>query len=105
MYWETSITQLKPGIEQGIPIPTELELQHNGYYRSTGLPVGQVADFRKALPDGRGIHIRIYNNRATAHWDRIDPSRSLIGHLLADAPVPTILATAGIAVLAGALSS
>jgi hypothetical protein len=32
------------------------------------------------------LHIRDYDTHYTAHMDRIDPRKDLIGHLLADAP-------------------
>jgi hypothetical protein len=76
-------------------------LKASGYYVSTGLPKGQIADYRKRLADGRGIHVRQYANGVmTAHWDRVDPSHDLIGHLLIDAPVWTaFLAVASVVVL------
>lgn len=71
-----------------------------GYYESSGEPKGQVADYRRALSDGRGIHIRVYSDHLTAHWDRKDPSTNPIGHLLQDAPGWAIaLGLAGLALL------
>lgn len=57
-----------------------------GYYRSIGAPRGQVLDYRRRLSDDRGMHLRIYRHHATLHWDHVDPSASLLGHLIRDAP-------------------
>lgn len=46
---------------------------------------GQTADFGKALPDGRGIHIREFADEFKVHWDHVDPSVDPIGHLISDA--------------------
>lgn len=97
MHWESLVTNSRPGKAVDIGYVDGRTLEAYGYYRSTGLPAGQVADYRKALPDGRGIHIRIYRNRATAHLDRRDPSVDLVGHLVQDAPVFTAALVAGAA--------
>ena len=57
----------------------------SGAVRSSGLDVGQVADWRFP-PDakGRGLHVHEYANEWRAHLDRVHPARSLLGHVLAD---------------------
>ncbi|MEM0364014.1 MAG: hypothetical protein QW450_03145 [Candidatus Nitrosocaldus sp.] len=57
-----------------------------GFKRSIGEPHGQSADYRLRLYDGKSIHVREYNNHYKVHWDRVDPSVSIIGHLKHDAP-------------------
>ena len=56
-----------------------------GFYLGTGEPQGQIADYRKCLQDGKGLHIREYTGCYLVLWDKIDPS-NFIGHLLEDAP-------------------
>lgn len=62
-----------------------------GFYSSNGEPQGQLADFRKRLSDGRSLHVREYEDCYLAHWDAVDPSDSLIGHLIVDAPLWALL--------------
>jgi hypothetical protein len=70
-------------IQKGsIPHPTSL-----GFEQSLGEPHGQVADFRAALPDGRGVHIRDMVTRWTVHWDKVFPSQDRwVEHLRVDSP-------------------
>lgn len=53
---------------------------------------GQKENYRISLPDGKGIHIKEYENTFKVHWDKSDPRTDPIGHLLKDAPhhIPTI---------------
>lgn len=53
----------------------------SSFYLSTGEPQGQLADYRKCLQDGRGLHIREYEEYYLIHWDKVDPS-NIIGHLI-----------------------
>lgn len=101
MNWETRIIHSAPGQEQAIPNVHPATLEAYGYYPSAGLPKGQYADYRRALPDGRGIHVKLYDDHATAHLDRVDPSVNLIGHLLLDAPVFTLFAGLALASIIG----
>lgn len=68
----------------------------DGYDRSQGEPDGQDRDWRRTLPDGRGIHIQEFVYRYyLIHWDWYPPENPL-GHLLVDAPeVPAAVATGG----------
>jgi hypothetical protein len=63
-----------------------------GFYLGTGEPQGQGADYRKCLQDGKGLHIREYEEYYLIHWDKVDPS-NFIGHLIEDAPhwIPLIV--------------
>lgn len=56
-----------------------------------GIPVGQYADYGLALPDGRGIHLKEYDEYFDGHWDLYDPSVSAHKHLIFDAPKETAL--------------
>jgi hypothetical protein len=56
-----------------------------GAQRAIGWPLGQLADWRfPADAHGRGLHVREYRREWHAHLDRVHPSRSLLGHFLAD---------------------
>mgnify|MGYP001773268492 CR=1 FL=1 len=57
-----------------------------GFRRSIGEPHGQSADYRLRLYDGRSIHVREYSDHYRVHWDRVDPSVSIVAHLKHDAP-------------------
>lgn len=84
--WESHILDEPAHREQPIPHHTEEELQEMGFTRDVGAPKGQDADYRKPLPDGRGLHVRAYGDRMTVHWDHVDPSVSKLGHLVKDTP-------------------
>lgn len=68
--------------KRGLPPPAA-----SGFYRSTGLPKGQLLDYRWAMPNGRGIHLQDFGTHYGMHWDRVDPSVSIKGHLMQDAPI------------------
>lgn len=57
-----------------------------GFTRSVGDFKGQIADFRRPMPDGRSIHVREFAEHFLVHWDWRDPSLDPIGHLVQDAP-------------------
>jgi hypothetical protein len=57
-----------------------------GFKTRIGDPKGQNADYGMCLPDGKGIHIREYQDKYLVHWDKVDPPRDPIGHLVNDAP-------------------
>ena len=59
--------------------------KYDGFQLNIGEPQGQLADYRKLLEDGRGLHIREYIDHYRIHWDKIHPI-NLIGHLIEDAP-------------------
>jgi hypothetical protein len=56
----------------------------------------QLADYRKTLPDGRGIHIREFSDCYVIHWDKICPLAKPIEHIQQDAPQYVPLLEAGI---------
>ncbi len=103
MHYETQVLTSRSHEEFEIGWTTPQELLAAGYYQSTGLPVGQAEDYRRAMPDGRELHVRRYaNGRWTAHWDHVDPSVDLGAHMVRDAPVAAVLLVAvGVALLAG----
>lgn len=57
-----------------------------GIAKKAGVPHGQLADYRKTLPNGKSIHIREYGSYYKVHWDNHDPEVDLMGHLVHDAP-------------------
>jgi hypothetical protein len=62
----------------GVPHPRE-----SGLYPSIGL-AQKCRHYRKALPDGRGLHVHEYADRFVVHWDAVDPSVSVLRHFLED---------------------
>lgn len=97
--YERQVLRLDAHEEIVIPRQTGQQLIAQGYYESVGSPRGQIKDYRRRLPDDRGIHIRDYGDRMTMHWDHIDPSANLVGHLVRDAP----LAVLGVLILGAVL--
>jgi len=58
---------------------------YSGYVKGSGDYDGQNADYRKALADGKGIHVKEYDNYYLVHWDVRDPDIDPLGHLWHDA--------------------
>lgn len=84
--YEQMVLDLDAHEEMEIPFQAGQRLIDQGYYVSVGSPRGQDKDYRRRLPDDRGIHVRDFGDRMTMHWDHVDPSASLVGHLVRDAP-------------------
>src|ERR1041385_5769511 len=61
-----------------VPHPSEA-----GLYPSVGL-AQNCRHYRHALPDGRGLHVHEYADRFVVHWDAVDPSVSVLRHVLHD---------------------
>ena len=55
-----------------------------GFYESTGLNRKCLHHYRLALPDGRGLHVHVHRRRYLVHWDRVDPSVSVLRHFWLD---------------------
>lgn len=75
-----------------------IDLDSSEFEESIGEPVGQLADYRIPLKDGRSIHLRIYDKLIGIHWDKIHPHtiEDGIEHLRRDSPVNyTAFCTAG----------
>lgn len=81
-----------------IPHPITL-----GYRLSLGAPVGQDADYRLALKDGKSIHVHEYAHTWGFHWDRVDPSTNLFEHLRQDSPEFYVLACTSVGAGFGAV--
>ena len=77
--------------------------KQSGFYAHVGLPKGQMADYRYALTDGRGIHVREYDGTYAVHWDEVDPSVNVVGHLVRDAPGVVLLGALALGLILGAL--
>jgi len=54
--------------------------------QSIGLPEGQLADYRRLLSGGRGLHVKVFRNHYEAHIDEVHPDVNPIEHLRQDAP-------------------
>src|SRR5260370_34850658 len=78
--------------------PTTLEgidtyHSRRGYRKDPVLawPEGARRSYVKPLPDGRRIHVRVYEHarhfKIRTHIDHRDPGRDLLGHALVDGPV------------------
>lgn len=61
-------------------VPHPLE---SGMYQSRGM-ARRCKHYRHALPDGKGLHVHEYPDHFRVHWDAVDPSISLLRHLLHD---------------------
>ena len=46
---------------------------------------GQKANFGFALPDKKGIHVKVYDDHYKVHWDKVSSLADPIGHLYHDA--------------------
>lgn len=72
------------------------------YHESLGQP-GHARHYRRSLPDGTGLHLVMFDDRAELHHDRYDPHAgpaALLLHLATDSPREALsLAAAGLAVL------
>ena len=79
-----------------------------GFREDLGEPLGQIADYRLALRDGRSIHARDYGFEIGFHWDKIDPIFDGFEHLRKDSPLLyttlCFLGGAGLGALAAAPS-
>jgi hypothetical protein len=47
-----------------LPLPAD-----DGAYPTIGMPEGQKSDYRFRLQDGRGLHVRVFEDRYEAHLD------------------------------------
>lgn len=66
-----------------VPHPTRW-----GFELAIGEPHGQLQDYRKPVGDGRGLHLRIFWNKITLHWDHVHPTlERWWDHLTQDAPI------------------
>lgn len=72
------------------------------YRESLGQP-GHARHYRRSLPDGTGLHLVLFEDRAELHHDRYDPHAgpaALLLHLATDSPREALsLAAAGLSVL------
>lgn len=50
------------------------------------LTKGVLAHYSAVLPDGKSIHLKEYADHYEMHWDKKDPNKDPLGHLLYDAP-------------------
>ncbi len=70
-----------------------------GYRSSLGQP-GHARHFRRALPDGTGLHLVLRGDTAELHQDLHDPHggpAALLLHLAADAPREALSLAAAVA--------
>ena len=57
-----------------------------GMTGSIGMPEGQLADFRRVLANGQGLHVKDFGSHYEAHIDEVHPDVNAIEHLRRDAP-------------------
>lgn len=85
--WDAiAIAVLALPAHQPLEVPRD-RLPHprgSGFYESTGLNRKCLHHYRLALPDGRGLHVHVHRRRYVVHWDRVDPSVSVLRHFFAD---------------------
>lgn len=60
--------------------------QAAGMTPSSGLPEGQVADYRYLLDGGIGLHVKDFGTHYEAHLDEVHPDVDVVEHLRQDAP-------------------
>ncbi len=66
-----------------LSVPHPLEA---GFRKGRGDYAGQKANYRLALPDGRGLHVKEYDDYYLIHRDRWDPSIDPLRHIIEDSP-------------------
>ncbi|MGB1698024.1 MAG: hypothetical protein ACPHK8_06460 [Thermoplasmatota archaeon] len=77
-------------LEQPLHAPVRVEKHHVphpedvGFYMSRGLNRSAHRHFRLPIADQKGLHVLEYDDHYLVHWDRIDPSVSMLGHFLGD---------------------
>ena len=86
--WKQAINDIlsQPAHDEVLYYFDEIEELPSYFKERLGTPAGQLNDFGVALKDGRGIHVKEYDDYYTIHWDKVDPSVSKLGHLYEDAP-------------------
>lgn len=75
----------------------------SGMSTSSGMPEGQVADYRYAFEDGSGLHVKDFEDHYEAHLDEVHPDVNLIEHLRQDAPSVFIGGSAALGAAVGGL--
>lgn len=77
-----------------------------GFYASTGLNRAAEAHYRRRVCAGfRGVHVLVFDDHYLVHWDRFDPSFSVLLHFLDDVSWACLRALRrGLARLRGAAS-
>lgn len=57
----------------------------SGFYKSVGLDHRAHAHWRRRIPGSlRGLHVLVFADHYLVHWDRIDPSVSVVLHFVDD---------------------
>jgi hypothetical protein len=79
-----------------LPLPAD-----EGAYPTIGMPEGQRSDYRFRLPAGRGLHVRVFEDRYEAHLDdgAFDPVQLPLSH--GEGPDAHLAASGGIGALLG----
>ncbi len=90
--WRSAI-RLRKGV---LPHPLEV-----GMTTSTGLPVGQNADYRFVLQDGAGLHVQDFGQHYEAHLDEAHPDVNLYDHFRKDAPTTFVASGAALGAAVG----
>jgi hypothetical protein len=104
--WEEvarSLGDEQPGTVLRVPKHLVEHPRAGGLMPSTGLPLGQSADFRLRYQDCRGLHIRDFGTYYEAHLDQVHPDCGLVDHLRQDAPGTYVAVGTALGALAGLL--
>lgn len=88
MDWDT-VEQATLGLRRHAPVMVPKQVvphpREAGFYASVGLNRSASAHYRRRVEGGlRGIHVLAYDDHYLVHWDRIDPSFSVVLHFLDD---------------------
>lgn len=80
---EVWVLSLPPGTSASMNRQTAEQMvkEDSAYKQSLGVGIGR--HYRKLLPSGGGLHLRIPSvGNATLHWDRVDPRVSITTHVV-----------------------
>lgn len=80
------ILSTPPGQDARIELRQVPHPSSAGFREASGWPMGQNADWRLMYSDGRGLHVKEYDDHYLVHWDQCDPAFSAVGHLAKDTP-------------------
>jgi hypothetical protein len=81
------------------------DLERHRSPQNASVNVGQLWDFRRAVPGGSALHIHVFENHVTVHLDVHDPAHRPVKHLLGETYLVRGVAIGGGAALALGLAT